>query len=62
MTKDTTKAAAVAADICFSTTGLIRLRTAFAHACAASSKRCWRKNWTKPCRRPRYGRGRGERQ
>lgn len=45
MTKDTTKEAAVAADILLSMFGLMRSRTAFAPAFAASSRRCWRRSW-----------------
>ena len=52
MTKDAAKAAAVAADIMLFDSCFIRLRTAFANGCAASSRRS--KSWTVPCRADAY--------
>ena len=44
MTKDTTKEAAVAAEVLLFEIGSTRSRTGFALACAGSSRRCWRRN------------------
>jgi len=49
MTKDTTKAAAVAADIMLFDNWFDSIEGGVRERVRASSKRCWKRNWTAPC-------------